>query len=69
MKEESDFTVIQKACRDEWILLNLINDKDFKQIYIDKAIDELESKDLRKSINKYVRLAKQGQKVTSKHFG
>lgn len=69
LKKESNFTAIQKAYRDKWALLNLINDKDFKQMYIDKAIDELGSEGLRESVNKYIRLSEQGKKVANKHFG
>ncbi|WP_341812587.1 hypothetical protein [Wolbachia endosymbiont (group A) of Conops quadrifasciatus] len=68
LKEESDFTAIQKAYRDEWSFYDLINDRDFKQTYIDKAVTESANKSFKEDINKCIELAEQGKKAASKYF-
>ncbi|WP_341822476.1 hypothetical protein [Wolbachia endosymbiont (group A) of Clivina fossor] len=68
LKEESDFTAIQKAYRDEWSFYDLINDRDFKQTYIDKVVTESANKSFKEDINKCIELAEQGKKAASKYF-
>ncbi|WP_375316287.1 hypothetical protein [Wolbachia endosymbiont (group A) of Colletes cunicularius] len=68
LKKESDFTAIQKAYRDEWSFYDLINDRDFKQTYIDKAVTESANKSFKEDINKCIKLAEQGKKAASKYF-
>ncbi|WP_353275308.1 hypothetical protein [Wolbachia endosymbiont (group A) of Pipizella viduata] len=68
LKEESDFTAIQKAYRDEWSFYDLINDRDFKQTYIDKVVTESANKSFKEDINKCLELAEQGKKAASKYF-
>ncbi|XP_044573724.1 trichohyalin-like [Drosophila ananassae] len=69
LKEESDFTAIQKAYRDEWSFYDLINDRDFKKTYIDKAVTESANKSFKKDIDKCIKLAEQGKKAASKYLG
>lgn len=68
LKEEKNFTAIQKAYRDEWSFYDLINDRDFKQMYIDKAVTESANKSFKEDIDKYIELAEQGKKAASKYF-
>ena len=52
-------------------LYDLITDKDFKQEYIEKAIDEEDepfSENFRKEMNKYIELAQLGKSVVNKYF-
>ncbi|WP_065094758.1 MULTISPECIES: coiled-coil domain-containing protein [unclassified Wolbachia] len=69
LKEESDFTAIQKAYRDEWSFYDLINDRDFKQTYIDKAVTESANKSFKEDIDKCIKLAEQGKEAASKYLG
>nr|WP_077190261.1 hypothetical protein [Wolbachia pipientis] len=69
LKEESDFTAIQEAYRDEWSFYDLINDRDFKKTYIDKAVTESANKSFKKDIDKCIKLAEQGKKAASKYLG
>ncbi|WP_353271724.1 hypothetical protein [Wolbachia endosymbiont (group A) of Nomada goodeniana] len=69
LKEERDLTAIQKAYRDEWSFYDLINDRDFKQTYIDKAVTESANKSFKKDIDKCIKLAEQGKKAASKYLG
>lgn len=68
LKEERDFTAIQNAYRDGWSFYDLINDKDFKQTYIDKAVTESAGKSFKEDIDKCIELAEQGKKAASKYF-
>ncbi|WP_419247363.1 hypothetical protein ACJZL1_01650 [Wolbachia endosymbiont of Rhagoletis indifferens] len=68
LKEERDFTAIQNAYRDGWSFYDLINDKDFKQTYIDKAVTESAGKSFKEDIDKCIELAEQGKKAASKCF-
>lgn len=69
LKEERDLTAIQKAYRYEWSFYDLINDRDFKQTYIDKAVTESANKSFKKDIDKCIKLAEQGKKAASKYLG
>ncbi|WP_250296942.1 coiled-coil domain-containing protein [Wolbachia endosymbiont of Oedothorax gibbosus] len=68
LKEERDLTAIQKAYRDKWSFYDLINDRDFKQIYIDKAVAESANKSFKEDINKFTESAEQGKETASKYF-
>ncbi|WP_081600806.1 hypothetical protein [Wolbachia endosymbiont of Drosophila simulans] len=68
LKEKKNFTYVQRAFGDEWSFYNLINDRDFKQTYIDKAVTESANKSFEKDINKCIELAEQGKKAASKYF-
>ncbi|WP_353279256.1 hypothetical protein [Wolbachia endosymbiont (group B) of Xanthorhoe designata] len=63
LKEKKNFTYVQRAFGDEWSFYNLINDRDFKQTYIDKAVTESANKSFEKDINKCIELAEQGKKL------
>ncbi|MFP3030534.1 MAG: hypothetical protein ACEY3M_05010, partial [Wolbachia sp.] len=69
LKEERDLTAIQKAYRDKWSFYDLINDRDFKKTYIDKAVTESANKSFKEDIDKCIKLAEQGKKAASKYLG
>ncbi len=68
LKEKKNFTYVQRAFGDEWSFYDLINDRDFKQTYIDKAVTESANKSFEEDINKCIELAEQGKKAASKYF-
>lgn len=59
---------MQGAFGDEWSFYDLINDRDFKQTYIDKAVTESANKSFKEDIDKCIELAEQGKKAASKYF-
>ncbi len=59
---------MQGAFGEEWSFYDLINDRDFKQTYIDKAVTESANKSFKEDLNKYIELAEQGKKAASKYF-
>lgn len=67
LKEKKNFTYVQRAFGDEWSFYDLINDRDFKQTYIDKAVTESANKSFEEDINKCIELAEQGKKAASKY--
>ncbi len=52
---------MQGAFGDEWSFYDLINDRDFKQTYIDKAVTESVNKSFKEDIDKCIELAEQGK--------
>lgn len=68
LKEKKNFTYVQGAFGDGWSFYDLINDRDFKQMYIDKAVTESANKSFKEDIDKYIELAEQGKKAASKYF-
>ncbi|QMV45920.1 hypothetical protein HC358_02270 [Wolbachia pipientis] len=68
LKEKKNFTYVQGAFGDEWSFYDLINDRDFKQTYIDKAVTESANKSFKEDIDKCIELAEQGKKAASKYF-
>ncbi|MGL9757621.1 MAG: hypothetical protein ACR5LA_01915 [Wolbachia sp.] len=68
LKEKKNFTCVQRAFGDEWSFYDLINDRDFKQTYIDKAVTESANESFKEDINKCIELAEQGKKAASKYF-
>ncbi|MCM1001690.1 hypothetical protein [Wolbachia pipientis] len=72
LKEKSNFASVQKAYRDKWSFYDLMNDRDFKQTYVNKAVDELGksvSEGFKKSMDDYIKLVEEGEEVASKYFG
>ncbi|TVS86033.1 hypothetical protein COM43_004015 [Wolbachia pipientis] len=68
LKEKKNFTCVQGAFGDGWSFYDLINDRDFKQTYIDKAVTESANKSFKEDIDKCIELAEQGKKTASKYF-
>ncbi|WP_264954144.1 coiled-coil domain-containing protein [Wolbachia endosymbiont (group A) of Endotricha flammealis] len=68
LKEKKNFTYVQGAFGDGWSFYDLINDRDFKQTYIDKAVTESANKSFKEDIDKCIELAEQGKKTASKYF-
>ncbi|MDE5061232.1 MULTISPECIES: hypothetical protein [Wolbachia] len=68
LKKKKNFTYVQGAFGDEWSFYDLINDRDFKQTYIDKAVTESVNKSFKEDIDKCIELAEQGKKAASKYF-
>ncbi|WP_143689576.1 hypothetical protein [Wolbachia endosymbiont of Nilaparvata lugens] len=68
LKEKNNFTCVQRAFGNEWSFYDLINDRDFKQTYIDKAVTESANESFKEDINKCIELAEQGKKAASKYF-
>lgn len=71
LQEGEDFAAIQKAYRDKWSFYGLMNDGDFKQTYVDKAVGELDEsvgKGFREGISKYVKSVDEGKNIASRHF-
>ncbi|MBC6685748.1 hypothetical protein H9I48_00515 [Wolbachia pipientis] len=68
LKEKKNFTYVQGAFGDGWSFYDLINDRDFKQTYIDKVVTESANKSFKEDIDKCIELAEQGKKTASKYF-
>ncbi|MDR2547899.1 MAG: hypothetical protein LBC34_00080 [Rickettsiales bacterium] len=70
LREEMDFANIQKAY-DNWYFNDLIGNINFRQEYVNKAVEERErpvSENFKENIDKCVSLAVQGKHIASKHF-
>ncbi|QTP63184.1 hypothetical protein HUB95_04190 [Wolbachia endosymbiont of Ceratosolen solmsi] len=68
LKEKKEFHLRAGAFGDGWSFYDLINDRDFKQTYIDKAVTESANKSFKEDIDKCIELAEQGKKTASKYF-
>lgn len=71
LQEGEDFADVQRVYRNKWSLYNLMNDGDFKQTYVNKAVGELDEsvgKGFREDISKYVQLVDEGKNIASRHF-
>ncbi|WCR53805.1 MAG: Chromosome partition protein Smc [Wolbachia endosymbiont of Ctenocephalides orientis wCori] len=75
LKDKDNFDTLRKDYQDEWkfysLLEDLTNDKEFKQAYIDKVIEEkdkLSCSDLKEGIGTYLKSMQQGKFAASKYF-
>ncbi|WP_341808407.1 hypothetical protein [Wolbachia endosymbiont (group E) of Neria commutata] len=76
LKEKSDFNAIRNDYNNAWdfddLLRELMGDKNFKEEYIDKALDEEGksfSKSFKENLNKYIELANESVKAARKCLG
>ncbi|WCR59944.1 MAG: hypothetical protein PG978_001396 [Wolbachia endosymbiont of Ctenocephalides felis wCfeF] len=70
LREEMDFANIQKAY-DNWYFNDLIGNINFRQEYVNKAVEERERpvrENFKENIDKCIRLAEQGKQIASRHF-
>lgn len=75
LKDKDDFDTLRKDYQDEWkfcsLLQDLTSDKEFKQTYIDKVIEEkdkLSCSNLKEGISTYIKSMQQGKVAASKYF-
>lgn len=71
LKEKSNFAALKQNYSDEWLLIDLMDDQNFKQEFIDKVVNEKgesASQSLKENIDGYMKLVVQGKQVASKYF-
>lgn len=68
LKRKNSITVLEEYYQDKWefydLLMDLTNDENFKQAYIDNSF----SKSFKKDFDHYTELANQAKKTVSKYF-